>query len=160
MATCSSAPETSVSDVQNTSRVLPNPPRITSPIADQPAAQNLASNTTASDGADSFISLLSPSCGTTSGGEQIVLVVANLPPPTTLFARFGDNFVATVRYKCLKRLNPPNHSLVLPFSWGPRLQPTSSRSTWHSRGNPLSSAFTRCTSLCAVAGQVHIRIGC
>jgi hypothetical protein len=81
-----------------TLRVLPNPPRTTSPIPVQPSTQNLASNTAAHDGGDSFISLLSPSCGTTGGGEQIVLVVGNLPP-TTLFARFGDNIVSTVRYK-------------------------------------------------------------
>jgi len=78
-------------------RVLPNPPRTTSLIALQPATQNFASNTTAGDGGDSFISLLSPSCGTTGGGEQIVLVVDNLPP-AKLFARFGDNIVSTVRY--------------------------------------------------------------
>jgi len=79
----------------STPRVLPNPPRTTSPIALRPATQNIIA---ARDGGDSFISLLSPSCGTTGGGEQIVLVVGNLPP-TTLFARFGDNIVSTVRYK-------------------------------------------------------------
>jgi len=81
----------------STSRVLPNPPRTASPIALQPSTQNLSSNTAAGDGGDSFISLLSPSCGTTGGGEQIVLVVDNLPS-TKLFARFGDNIVSTVRY--------------------------------------------------------------
>ena len=94
----------------STSRVLPlNPPRTTSPIVVQPATQNLASNTATDDG-DSFISLLSPSCGTTSGGEQIVLVVVNLPPSTTLYARFGDNIVSTVRYKIL---TAPERRLIM-----------------------------------------------
>jgi hypothetical protein len=84
--------------------VLLNPPQTTSPMAVQPTARNSASNTTAGDGGDSFISLLSPSSGTTSGGEQIVLVVDRLPP-TKLFARFGDNIVSTVRYNNLKSPN-------------------------------------------------------
>ena len=82
----------------STSTALLNPPQATSPMAVQPPTQNLALNATKGDGEDSFISLLSPSCGTTGGGEQIVLVVDNLPP-TKLFARFGDNIVSTVRYK-------------------------------------------------------------
>ena len=85
-----------------TSRVLPNPPRTTSPTTFQSEIQNLASKAATDDGGDSFISLLSPSCGTTSGGEQIVLIVVNLPPSATLFARFGDSIVSTVRYKMLK----------------------------------------------------------
>ena len=97
VATRYSVPSTSALEAgfQSTSRVLPNPPRTTNPITVQPATQNLASNTAPGDG-DRFISLLSPSCGTTGGGEQIVLVVVNLPP-VTLFARFGDNIVSTVR---------------------------------------------------------------
>ena len=51
----------------------------------------------AADGGDCYISRLSHPCGTTSGGEQIVLIVANLPPSITLFARFGDNIASTVR---------------------------------------------------------------
>ncbi len=94
----------------SSSRVLPNPPRTVSPIAVQPATQNLASNTATDEGGDSFISLLSPSCGTTSGGEQIVLVVVNLPPSTTFFARFGDNIVSTVRYKML---TAPERRLII-----------------------------------------------
>src|SRR5258706_4888433 len=85
--------------------VLPNTPRTASPVAVQPATQNLVSNTPTGDGGSAFISLLSPPCGTTSGGEQIVLVVVNLPSSTTLFARFGDSIVSTVRYKRLKRPN-------------------------------------------------------
>ena len=83
----------------STSIVLPNTPRTTSPTTVEP---EIPSSTTTDDGGDSFISLLSPSYGTTSGGEQIVLIVANLPPSTTLFARFGDSLVSTVRYKMLK----------------------------------------------------------
>ena len=54
----------------------------------------------------------------------------------------------------------PNHFSVLPRSWGPRLQPTAGRSIWRSRSDPLSNALSRCTPLCEVAGQVHIRIRC
>jgi hypothetical protein len=81
----------------STSGALLNPPQTTGPMAIQPATQNLTSNTATGERGDSFISLLSPSYGTTSGGEQIVLVVDKLPP-TKLFARFGDNIVSTVRY--------------------------------------------------------------
>ena len=112
MATSGSAPSTSTLEANilandydfllNASILLPNPPQTTGPIVVQPTVQNLASNTAADDGGDSVISLLSPSCGTISGGEQIVLVVVHLPPSTTLFARFGDNIVSTVRFQVPK----------------------------------------------------------
>jgi hypothetical protein len=146
--------------LRSASRVLPNPPRITRPIAVHPAVPNLVLNTAAGDGGDSFISLLIPSCGTTSGGEQIVLVVVNLPPSITLFARFGDNVVPTVRCKCPKVRGQSNHSLVSPRSWRSHLSPTSSRPTRYSRGDPLANALSHCTHLRDTTDQVHIRIRC
>jgi hypothetical protein len=140
------------------SKVLPNARRLTSSIAIQPVTQHLASNTVAADGGDCYISLLSPSSGSTSGREQIALVVANLPPSITLFARFGNNVVATVRYRCSNARDRPNCPLVVPRSWGPRLQPSSSRSPWYSRGHPLSNALSRCTHLRKVTGHVQIRV--
>lgn len=77
---------------------VPNARRMSNPQDIWPATQQLALDTRAVGG-DCVISLLSPSCGATSGGEQIVLVVVNLPPSTTFFARFGDIVVSTVRRK-------------------------------------------------------------
>jgi hypothetical protein len=79
------------------SRALPDARQISNPTTIQPAVPHSASSTTAADEGDCVISLLSPSCGTTSGGEQVMLVVVNLPPSIALFARFGDNIVSTVR---------------------------------------------------------------
>ena len=111
--TGNSVPSTSVPESTNSafdpppdsSRALPNALRISSLTVVQPAVSHLASSTTAVDGGDCVISLLSP-CGTTSGGEQIVLVVVNLPLSVTFFARFGDNVVSTVRCECSKRSRP------------------------------------------------------
>jgi len=42
------------------------------------------------------LSLVNPRRGPTSGGDQIVLIVSNLPPTIKLYARFGSNIVPTV----------------------------------------------------------------
>jgi hypothetical protein len=101
-----SVPGTAISvfdRLSNSSSVLPDALQTTDPIVIQPAVQHLASGTTATDVGDCVISLLSPSCGTTSGGKQIVLIVVNLPPSVTFFARFGDNVVSTVSREYSKR---------------------------------------------------------
>ena len=102
----------------NSSRVLRNARRISNPTVVQPAVSHFGTPT--ADAGDCTISLLSP-CGTTSGGEQIVLVVINLPPSVTFFARFGDNIVLTVRREAQKARGRPNGSLVLPRSWSSHL---------------------------------------
>ena len=143
------------------SGVLTDAPQINNPTVIQPVVPHLASNTTTVDGEDCVISLLSPSCGSTSGGEQIVLVIVNLPPSITLFARFGDNVVSTVRRKCLTGSRPVLIVLlVLPRPWCSHLYPTSGCATRYSRGYPLPHAVSRWTHLCDIAGQVHIRIRC
>ena len=85
----------------SSSGVVSDTREIRNPTVIQPVVPRLVSCTATADGGDCAISLLSPSCGSTSGGEQIVLVVVNLPPSITFFARFGDNVVSTVRYKYL-----------------------------------------------------------
>jgi len=40
--------------------------------------------------------LVNPSRGSTSGGDEIVLIVRNLPTTITLYARFGSNITPTV----------------------------------------------------------------
>ena len=90
----------------NSSVVLPDARQISNPTVIQPVVPHLAPSTTTADREDCVISLLSPAYGSTSGGEQIVLVVVNLPPSTTFFARFGDNIVSTVRHKCLISSRP------------------------------------------------------
>jgi hypothetical protein len=104
-----SVPGTTISvfdRLPNSSGILPNALQINDPRVIQPAVQHLASSNTATDVGDCAISLLSPSCGTTSGGEQIVLIVVNLPPSATFFARFGDNVVSTVSCECSNRSRP------------------------------------------------------
>ena len=90
----------------NSPRLLPNAHQISKPTVIQPAVSCLSSATSAADGGDCVISLLSPSCGTTSGGERIVLIVVNLPPSIPFFARFGDNVVSTVRFECPESSRP------------------------------------------------------
>jgi len=93
-----SVPEPTISAfdrLPSPSGVLPDARQINNPTAIQTVVPHLASSTTAADGGDCVITLLSPSCGTTSGGEQIVLVVVNLPPLVTFFVRFGHNIVST-----------------------------------------------------------------
>jgi hypothetical protein len=42
------------------------------------------------------LSLVNPRRGPTSGGDDIVLIVSNLPPMIKLYARFGCNIAVTV----------------------------------------------------------------
>jgi len=42
------------------------------------------------------LSLVSPSHGPTSGGEQVVLIVKVLPPSIKFYVRFGDSITAAV----------------------------------------------------------------
>ena len=42
------------------------------------------------------LSLVCPSRGPTSGGEQVVLLVEDLPSSIKFYVRFGDNFTAAV----------------------------------------------------------------
>ena len=92
--------------LSNSPRLPPNARQISNPTVIQPAMPQLASGATAAGGGDCVISQLIPSCGTTSGGERIVLFVVNLPPSVTFFARFGDNVVPTVRFERSKSSRP------------------------------------------------------
>jgi len=94
-STSTSGTTSAIDLLPHASSFLPSTQWVPSPIGLRPATQHWASNTVATDGEDYCISLLSPPSGTTSGGEQIVLILVNLPPSITLFARFGDNVVAT-----------------------------------------------------------------
>ena len=49
-----------------------------------------------------------PRQGSTSGGEEICLIVKNLPPTVELYARFGYNIVATVSCLMISSLIEPN----------------------------------------------------
>ena len=42
------------------------------------------------------LSRINPRRGLTSGGDEIDLIVTNLPPSITLYARFGSNITPTV----------------------------------------------------------------
>jgi hypothetical protein len=42
------------------------------------------------------LSRVNPRRGPTSGGDEMVLIVSNLPPTMKLYARFGCNITATV----------------------------------------------------------------
>ena len=42
------------------------------------------------------LSRVNPRRGPTSGGDEIDLIVSNLPPNITLYARFGSNITPTV----------------------------------------------------------------
>jgi len=42
------------------------------------------------------LSFVNPRRGPTSGGDDIVLIVSNLPPTSKLYARFGCNIAFTV----------------------------------------------------------------
>ena len=46
--------------------------------------------------ADPELSRVNPGRGPTSGGDEIVLIVSNLPPTVKLYARFGCNITPTV----------------------------------------------------------------
>ena len=45
---------------------------------------------------DPVLSRVNPRRGSTRGGDEIVLIVSNLPPTMRLYARFGSNFTRTV----------------------------------------------------------------
>ena len=46
--------------------------------------------------ADPELSRVNPGRGPTSGGDEIVLIVSNLPPTVKLYARFGCSITPTV----------------------------------------------------------------
>ena len=104
--TDNSVPSTRVSDptisvldrLPNSPRLLPNAGRISKPTVIQPIVPYLCSNTSAADVTVSslYLVLLAEQ---PSGGERIVLVVVNLPPSVTFFARFGDNVISMVRFE-------------------------------------------------------------
>ena len=54
--------------------------------------------------ADPVLSRVNPRRGPMSGGDEIDLIVSNLPPTMKLFARFGCNIAATVSVMILLRL--------------------------------------------------------
>ena len=75
----------------------------------------LRASTTRSDNAmDGGLPVLlhvNPRCGSTSGGEEIYLIVRNLPSTTVLYARFGSNIAPTV--SSLVGSEPENATNVL-----------------------------------------------
>ena len=54
------------------------------------------------------LSHVNPRRGSTSGGDEIYLVVRNLPPTAVLYARFGSNIAATVSRLLTPDLIEPN----------------------------------------------------
>jgi len=68
----------------------------------EPVGQPSASQTAAIpidedvDEAVPVLSRVNPSRGSTSGGDEILLIVSNLPTTTRLYARFGSNIAPTV----------------------------------------------------------------
>ena len=50
------------------------------------------------------LSRINPRRGLTSGGDEIDLIVTNLPPSITLYARFGSNITPTVSEMTLSGL--------------------------------------------------------
>jgi hypothetical protein len=50
------------------------------------------------------LSRVNPRRGPTSGGDEIDLIVSNLPPTMKLFARFGCNITVTVSKSILSGL--------------------------------------------------------
>jgi len=46
--------------------------------------------------ASPVLSRVNPMRGPTSGGDEIILIVSNLPPTMSLYARFGCNITPTV----------------------------------------------------------------
>jgi hypothetical protein len=65
------------------------------------------------------LSRVNPRRGPTSGGDEIDLIVSNLPPTMKLFARFGPNITATVSGLILLGLVEQSHcadiSLLGPY---------------------------------------------
>lgn len=69
-----------------------------------PAAPNHESE----DEGPVVLSHVIPRRGSTSGGEEVCLIVKNLPPTVELYARFGCNFAATVSHLIIQSLIEPN----------------------------------------------------
>jgi hypothetical protein len=87
---------------QSTSREQPQaiaPETVTEPEPQTTSKANNSSRSVAGDtdaeGDLPVLSLVSPSRGSTSGGDQILLIVSNLPPTLNLYARFGPHITPT-----------------------------------------------------------------
>ena len=108
------------------------------------------------------LSHMNPKRGSSSGGEEIYLIVRNLPPTATLYARFGCNIAPTVssltgaepaeRNECTEKSSLVSHCER--YTCLPSPSSDSSRSRLH---YTVSSAFRSREMLWDVSSFLRIR---
>lgn len=105
---------------------------------------------------------VNPRWGSTSGGEEIYLIVKNLPSTAVLYARFGSNIAPTVssldgsepadRKECTD-----NTPLVSHCEWCTCLPSPSRNSPWGRRRHSVSSSLCSREKLWEVSSFLRIR---
>jgi hypothetical protein len=95
------------------------------------------------------LSRVNPRRGPTSGGDEIDLIVSNLPPTMKLFARFGSNITATVSGLLLLGLVEQSHcadiSLLGPYcTRGTLLSSPSRNPSRTGQRHTVSSTLHKC----------------
>ena len=108
------------------------------------------------------LSRVNPRRGPTSGGDEIVLVVSNLPPIIKLFARFGCNLVPTVSGMTALGYIECDHcaevSLLGPYCTGAAFLSSPCRSvSWSGQCHTMSGTFRRCRALWEVFDFLRVR---
>ena len=95
------------------------------------------------------LSLVNPRRGPTSGGDEILLIVSNLPPMVKLYARFGCNIAAAVsgmiHLGLVNKIYCANGSLLGSyFTRGTFLSSPPRSPSWSGQCHTMSSTFYKC----------------